>query len=178
MTLFAVYVLAGLVLALWLARLWMRRLGSGERASRPQELANAELVYLEKLFRIEEPIRLVAIVDRVYRLSRGSLVLVELKTRSSDQAYPSDIIQLSAQRVAIEHQTGEVVEPVAFVTVLDPISRRRWQSYQVRLLDEGQLIALAQRHRAILTQRTDPAYAASVRACVRCAFRARCDRPQ
>ncbi|MCW0038482.1 hypothetical protein OIO03_23615, partial [Acinetobacter baumannii] len=60
MTLSAVYVLAGLVVALWLARLWMRRFGSGERASRPQELANAELVYMEKLFRSQEPIRLVA----------------------------------------------------------------------------------------------------------------------
>lgn len=178
MTSSAVYALASLVLVLWLARRWRRRLGSGERASRPRELANAELIYMEKLFRIEEPIRLVAKVDRVYRLPGGSLVLVELKTRRQDRPYLTDIIQLSAQRVAIEHQTGEVVEPVAFVTVLGPTSRRRWQSHQVRLLDEGQLIALAQRRRAILALRTDPAYATLVRACVGCAFRARCDRPE
>jgi RecB family exonuclease len=177
MTLTAVYVIAGLVLGLWLTRLWRRRHALGERASRPRELANAELVYMEKLFGIEEPIRLVAKVDRVYRLPRGSLVLVELKTRSSSRAYLSDIVQLSAQKVAIEHQTGEVVEPVAFVTVLNPVSRRRWQSHQVQLLDEGQLIELALRRRAILARRINPGYASSVRACVGCAFRDRCDRP-
>ncbi|QNP48658.1 PD-(D/E)XK nuclease family protein [Diaphorobacter aerolatus] len=177
MTSSAVYVPASLVLVLWLVRRWRRRHGYGERASRPRELANAELIYMEKLFRIEEPIRLVAKVDRVYRLSRGSLVLVELKTRSSNRAYPSDIIQLSAQKAAVEHQTGEAVEPVGFVTVLDPTSGRRRQSHQVQLLDEGQLIEVAQRRRAILERRTDPAYAHSVRACAGCAFHGRCDRP-
>lgn len=175
MTWSAANVLAGLVLTLWLVRLWIRRRLSGERASRPRELANAELVYMEKLFRIREPIRLVAKVDRVYRLPGGSLVLVEMKTRWRDRAYPSDIIQLSAQKLAIERQTGEAVEPVAFVTVLRPTSRRRWKSYRVRLLDEGQLIALAQRRNEILTRQADPAYAASARACAGCAFRTKCD---
>ena len=113
MTWSAAYVLAGLALTLWLARLWIRRRASGERASRPRELANAELVYMEKLFRIREPIRLVAKVDRVYRLPEGSLVLVELKTRWRDRVLPCDIIQLSAQKLAIERQTGEAVEPYA-----------------------------------------------------------------
>ncbi|ABM41796.1 conserved hypothetical protein [Acidovorax sp. JS42] len=176
MTSSAVYVLASLVLVLWLARRWRRRLGSGERASRPRELANAELIYMEKLFRIEEPFRLVAKVDRVYRLPGGSLVLVELKTRSSDRAYPSDIIQLSAQKVAIEHQTGEAVEPFAFVTALHPTLPRRWRFHRVRLLDEGQVMALAQRRSDILALQTDPIYASSARACAGCAFRARCDR--
>lgn len=172
----AAYVLAGLVLALWLVRIWIRRRPSGERASRPRELANAELVYMETLFRIREPIRLVAKVDRVYRLPGGALVLVELKTRWRDRAYPSDVIQLSAQKLAIERQTGEAVESVAFVTVLRPTSHQRWKSYRVRLLDEDQLIALAQRRTEILTLKADPAYAASVRACTGCAFRAGCNR--
>ncbi|AEB85621.1 MULTISPECIES: PD-(D/E)XK nuclease family protein [Comamonadaceae] len=176
MTLYAVYVLAGLVFALWLARQWTRRHASCERASRPRELANAELVYMEKLFRIRAPIRLVAKADRVYRLPGGSLVLVELKTRSTNRAYPSDIIQLSAQKVAIEHQTGEVVEPFAFVTALHPTSPRRWRFHRVRLLDEGQVIALAQRRSDILARQADPTYASSARACAGCAFRTRCDR--
>lgn len=176
MTWLAAYLLAGLILAFWLARRWMRHFRSGERASRPRELANAELVYMEKLFRIRTPIRLVAKVDRVYRFQGGSLVLVELKTRSTHRAYPSDIIQLSAQKVAIEHQTGEVVEPFAFVAVLHPTSPRRWRFHQVRLLDEGQVIALAQRRNDILVRQADPSYASSTRACAGCAFRGRCDR--
>lgn len=172
----AVYVLAGLTLALCLARLGMRRQASAERDSRPRELASAKLVYMEKLFRIREPIRLIAKVDRVYRLPGGSLVLVELKTRWRDRAYPSDVIQLSAQKIVIERQTGEVVEPFAFVSVLRPTSPRRWKSYRVRLLAEGQLVALAQRRTQIVSLQVDPAYASSARACTGCAFRAKCDR--
>ncbi len=176
MTWSAVYVLAGLVLVLWLAQLWMRRHASGERASRPRELANAELVYMEKLFHIREPIRLVAKVDRVYRLPRGSLVLVELKTRSSDRVYPSDIIQLSAQRLAIEIQAGAVVEPYAFVSILGSGRTRRFRSQRVSLLDADTLRRLYQRREAVLAMRVLPAYATSDDACRGSALRSKCDR--
>ena len=44
MTWSAMYVLAGFVaFVLWLARLWMGRHRSGERASRPRGLVGAEL---------------------------------------------------------------------------------------------------------------------------------------
>lgn len=172
----AALVLFGLVLAVWLARLCMQRPASSENASRPRDLGNAELVYMEEEFRIGEPIRLVAKVDRVYRRPNGLLVLVELKTRSRDRVYASDVIQLSAQKLAIERQTGDTVEPVAFVTVLQSAPRRRWKSHRVRLLDEGQVIALERRRKEILTLQAAPAYAASARACSGCAFRAKCDR--
>lgn len=157
---------------------WRRRggLGAGELASRPRELEGAWLVYMEKQFRSRSPISLVARLDRAYRLPNGRIVLVELKTRWADRAYLSDIIQLSAQKLALESQTGEVVEPYAFVTVLQPTHRRRWQSHRVMLLDAGQLLALARRREAILAGRVAPTYAASSRACVDCAFRSRCDR--
>lgn len=176
MTWAAAYVIVGLVLALavWLARLWMRGHASGERASRPRELANAELIYTEKLFRIRDPIRLVAKVDRVYRLPRGSLVLVELKTRGQDRPYLSDIIQLSAQRLAIEVQTGEMVEPYAFVSVLGP--SRKTHSHKVRLLDAAAVVDLHRRRQAILLSQVSPAYASTESACRGCALRSRCDR--
>lgn len=48
MTWSAMYVLAGFVaFVLWLARLWMGRHRSGERASRPRGLVGAELAYME-----------------------------------------------------------------------------------------------------------------------------------
>ncbi|EER62171.1 conserved hypothetical protein [Acidovorax delafieldii 2AN] len=171
----AAYVLAGLVLAPWLVRLWIRRRPSGERASRPRELANAELVYMETLFRIREPIRLVAKVDRVYRLPGGSLVLVELKTRWRDRAYPSDVIQLSAQKLAIERQTGQTVEPYALVSVLRPDGRLR--SHRVRLLGLDEVLNLKRRHKAILDGHLRPSYALSEASCRQCALRHRCDRP-
>lgn len=168
---------AVVALVLLLALAWQARSrGVRERASRPRALAHAELVYMETLFRIREPLRLVAKVDRVYRLPGGRLVLVELKTRRQDRPYLTDIIQLSAQKLALEVQTGEVVEPYAFVTVLPPNQRRHWQSHRVTLLDAGQLLALARRREAILARRIGPTYAASEGACVDCAFRSRCDR--
>lgn len=167
------YVIAGLALAFWLARLWMRRRPSGERASRPRELANAELVYMEKLFRIREPIRLVAKVDRVYRLPGGSLVLVELKTRGQDRPYLSDIIQLSAQRLALEVQTGAVVKPYAFVSVLG--QSREMRSHQIRLLNAAAVVDLHRRREAILASRVPAAYASTESACRGCALQSRCD---
>jgi len=157
---------------------WRRRcgLGVGELAFRPRELLGARLVYMEQQFRSGGPIPLVARLDRAYRLPNGRIVLVELKTRWADRAYPSDIIQLSAQKHALESHTGEVVEPYAFVTVLRPIRRRRWKAHRVKLLDSGQLFALARRREEILAGRLAPTYAASARACIGCEFRARCDR--
>ncbi|MDR2336186.1 MAG: PD-(D/E)XK nuclease family protein [Burkholderiaceae bacterium] len=176
MTLIVVIGLIGV--ALLLAAVWVRRRPTGERASRPRELAGAELVYMEKLFRIQEPFRLVARVDRAYRMAKGTLVLVELKTRAHGRAYPSDTIQLSAQRLAIERQTGEPVEPYAYVSVPGTTTRPGWRFFRVHLLDEQQVIALARRRDQLLTGDARPGYAASERACAGCALQNKCDRTE
>ena len=72
-----------------------------ERASRPAALRDAELVYMERLFRVSTPVGLMAKLDRAYRLPSGMIVLVEFKTRWSNQPSLSDVIQLSAQRMAV-----------------------------------------------------------------------------
>ena len=177
MTWSAMYMLAGLVaLILWLVRLWMGRHRFGERASRPRELAGAELVYMEKLFRMRHPLRLVARVDRVYRRANGSLVLVELKTRLAARVYETDRIQLSVQKLAIEAQTGEVVEPQAFVSFASPTSRRAHRSQSVKLLGIEEIVAFVRRREAILEGRIEPTYARSPKTCSGCAFRSECDR--
>lgn len=158
-----------------------RRLAAGtatERSSRPRALASAELVYMEKLFRIDHPIRLVAKLDRAYRLRSGSLVLVELKTRGRDRLYETDIIQLSAQKLVIEVQTGQTVEPYAFVSVLRPTGWRALRHHRVALLDADEVVALHRRREAILAGHVAPRYARSCNACDRCAFRSGCDRPK
>ena len=72
-----------------------------ERRSRPAALRDAELVYVEKTFRTTSPVPIAAKLDRAYRLPSGQLVLVELKTRWNGGPNLSDVIQLSAQRVAL-----------------------------------------------------------------------------
>lgn len=166
--------------ALVVVLLAWRRAGAAftEQSSRPRELASAELVYMEQLFRMSHPIRLVAKLDRAYRLRGGSLVLVELKTRGRDRPYETDIIQLSAQKLAIEVQTGQTVEPYAFVSVLSPAGWRALRHHRVTLLDADEVVELHRRREAILAGHVAPRYARSCKACDRCAFRSRCDRPQ
>lgn len=106
------------VLVVWeAARQWRWHAGAARRSTWPAELHDARLVYSERLFRTEGAVPISARVDRVYRLRSGQLVLLELKTRSSDRVYLSDVIELSAQRVALHGQTGEPVAEHAWVVV-------------------------------------------------------------
>lgn len=148
-----------------------------ELASRPNELAGAELLYMEKQFRIRGPVPLVARVDRAYRASDGTIVLVELKTRWKDRPYPTDVIQLSAQKVAIEGQTGLRVAEHAFLTVQRPAWNTRKRSHKVHLMPPSEIFALHRRREDVIAGRITPRYAHSAGACKGCAFRARCDRP-
>ncbi len=130
---------------------------------------------MEQTFRTGRPLRLLAKVDRVYRLPDDSLVLVELKTRQRDRPYLSDIIQLSVQRLAVSAQTGARVETYAFVTVLRP--NRRLRSHRVRLLGQEEVSRIRGRYHGILDGYVRPTYAASESACHQCALRHKCDRP-
>jgi hypothetical protein len=74
----------------------------------PEELRAARLVYAEKTFRADGQPRIIARLDRAYRVA-DHLVLVELKNRSIHRTYLSDVIELSAQKLAVEIATGQSV---------------------------------------------------------------------
>lgn len=149
-----------------------------ELASRPDELAGARLLYMEKQFRIRKPVSLIARIDRAYRDADGAIVLVELKTRWKNRAYATDVIQLSAQRMALEGQTGQRVAAHAFVTVQKPTKTAERRSRRVELMEPSQVEALYRRRRDVVAGRVAPRYAESSRACKECAFRVHCDRPR
>lgn len=90
---------------------------AAERAWLPRELLVAELVYAEQLFRATGPVALVARVDRVYRQPNGVMTLSELKTRHANRIYFSDVIELSAQRMALAAHTRLPVARRAYVLV-------------------------------------------------------------
>ena len=164
------------VVALLQLRAWRRRRAArAERVSRPRELRDAELMYMEKRFRTRRPIHLVAQLDRAYRAPDGALVLVELKTRWGGPQI-TDVIQLSAQRMAIEGHTGQRVASHAFVTIERPGVNRLLRWHRVQLLDDGQLIDLAHRRTEILDGRAVAHYAGKVEACHRCPYRSECGR--
>ena len=164
------------VVALLQLRAWRRRRAArAERVSRPRELRDAELMYMEKRFRTRRPIHLVAQLDRAYRAPDGALVLVELKTRWGGPQI-SDVIQLSAQRMAIKGHTGQRVASHAFVTIERPGVNRLLRWHRVQLLDDAQLVDLAHRRTEILDGRAVAHYAGKVEACHRCPYRSECGR--
>ena len=146
-----------------------------ERALRPAALRDAELVYMEKLFRISTPVGLVAKLDRAYRMPNGVLVLVEFKTRSSNQPFLSDVIQLSAQRLAVK-QTGQSVASHGYVMVKAPTRRALPIAHLVKLMTGEQVVALVRRREEILAGHgVLPRKSSSLKTCDACAFRADCD---
>lgn len=135
-------------------------------------------MYMEKQFRIREPVSLIARIDRAYRVADGAIVLVELKSRWKNRAYASDVVQLSAQKMALEGQTGQQVAAHAFVTVQKPKKAGEQRSHRVELMASSEVVALYRRRQDVVAGLVVPRYADSLRACKDCAFRAACDRPK
>lgn len=158
-----------LVLAAWfLHRGWF----SGDRGWMPLELRRATLAYAEHLFRAPGRPMITAKVDRVYRRTDGRLVLVELKTRCINRVYLSDVIELSAQRVAISGQTGESVATYAYVVVQRGSGKRT--GHKVNLLGSAEVYLLVQRREAILAGVVRPQLACVPGLCEKCLFEKRC----
>lgn len=153
-----------------LALRWRAR--AGERRWLPKELQRADLAFAENTFRTWQPIRLVARADRGYRW-RGVLHLAEFKTRARATTYPSDVIEMSAQRLAIEASTGERVSEIGYV-LAETSSGRRRSVHPVRLLPSAAVVAVARRREAILKGSVTPRYTDSPGLCRHCGYRAEC----
>lgn len=156
--------------------IWCYRTSSLGSSGPPPELRSARLVYAERQFRSAGTLQIVAKLDRAYRNAAGELVLVELKTRAVDRVYASDVIELSAQRVALMAQTQEVVAGHAYVYIQRPDGRpMAW--HRVRLLETRDVSALALRRQDLLAGKAEPWPTCSPGLCRDCAFIQRCDRP-
>lgn len=167
--------LALLAGASWIGLMAYRSGARGaERATRPRALIGADLAYMETTFRIQTPIQLVAKVDRAYRLPDGTLVLVELKTRWSHAVRTTDVIQLSAQKLALEVSTGLRVARYAIVSTMPPTGSLTLRHHRVALLDSATVVALALRRQAVVQRQVLAAGPHSKHTCASCAFRATC----
>src|SRR6218665_3000086 len=94
------------------------------RSAGAARLRRAELVYSERVFRVHEPEVISAKVDRAYRRGDGVFVLLELKTRVHARAYSSDVIELSAQRLALGGELGLPVAAHGYVLIQAPDGRQ------------------------------------------------------
>ena len=153
-------------------------LARAERASRPEALADATLVYVEKLFRVCRPIRLVAKLDRAYRTPSGSIMLAEFRTWWINRPFLSDVIQLSAQRMALKWQTRQTVAPYGYVVVKAPTRPALHAAHRVELMSQVDVVALVNRREDILAKRVPPRYSRSRKMCRTCTFRSECDRSE
>ena len=153
----------------WLLLLWLRR---GSKAWMPLELRRATLAYAETLFCAAGPFALTAKVDRAYRVKGKALILVELKTRRSNRPYHSDVIELSAQRVAIMRQTGEEVALHGYVVVQTAHDSRTF--HRVDLLSAVEVDALIERREAILEGLVRPQGVGAPNLCRQCEFEKKC----
>ena len=161
-----------LAAALWIAwrRYWH---GLRERAWLPEELKGARLEFAERLFHTKRPFPLFAKIDRAYAAADGNLVLTELKRRFHPQAFRSDVVELSAQRLAIERGFGRRVSAQGFVVVEHPATGER-TPISVSLLREPELVALRQRYQQLVVGAAVPQKANDVRLCRSCAYARNC----
>jgi CRISPR-associated exonuclease Cas4 len=163
------------VATLLVGLLWWLRAAQASRkemAVRPPELVDADLLYSERRFEVREPVHLSVRLDRAYLLQSGLVVLMELKTRSRSRVFPSDVVQLSAQRLALERATRQVVASHGYV-VAETLDGKR-KSYRVRLLSDETVVGLIRRREAILAGQQAPGAAVSPKLCVACAYRNVC----
>lgn len=135
--------------ALWIGlRRWLWTRGAGQ-ALLPRELRRAELAYSERLFRATLPEAISAKVDRAYRRRDGVFVLLELKTRRHARVYLSDVIELSAQRVALGAELCQPVAAHGYVLIQAP-DGGQLACRRVRLLASAEVVSLARRRRQLL----------------------------
>ena len=166
-----------LLLAVALAVTWhlvrRHRARVAERRDRPAGLRDAELICVESQFRSKSRWPIVARVDRAYRLPSGLVVLVELKTRSTAAVRASDVIQLSAQRAAVEDEMRVQVSDEAFVVFpgrhsAPPTARA------VRLMSREQVESIGARRRRLIDGLDHPRWPVSEHVCHGCGQRAAC----
>ena len=175
----ALLVLAIALCLIFAAGVWRVRqrsaLRTAEHAWRPDALRNATIAYAEQKFFTKQPFPLVAKIDRAYRTA-DRLVLTELKRRSKCRFFPSDVVELSAQKLAIERSTSEQVGAQAYVVVEDPQTLAR-TPIAVTLLGEQAIVGLARRHAQVMKGSAVAQKANVLALCRACTYADRC-RPE
>ena len=164
------------VLVVWVAsRQWRQGAGAARQSNWPVELRGARLVYSERLFKTADGEPIAARVDRAYRLRSGALVLLELKTRKADRAYLSDVIELSAQRIALHEHTGEPVADHAWVMVQRGAAGLE-SFHRVKLMSANGVRRLIEHRTELLAGRAAPMFSGAAAVCRRCRYLDRCER--
>lgn len=131
------------------------------------------VVFVEREFSINKPMRLVGRPDLVRRDAEGYLVVHDLKTRKSPRAFRSDVIQLSVYKVLLEVALGERVRDYAILCCQAPDGSR--QEVPVKLMSQEQVGMLVARYEAVSMGGVIGAASGAPAFCVRCVhYQRRC----
>lgn len=145
----------------------------------PVELRTARLEASERDFvaRIDGnpvPVR----PDQIYRTADGRLVPVDSKTRSGARVFPSDVIEVSVQRLALAQDprfTGNArVADYGYVRLARGGRNGRPAYKRIELMTEDDLTQLYRRYQDVVAGRLSPVCQTNPRACAGCGYRARC----
>lgn len=99
--------------------------------------------------------------------------LMELKTRSTVAVLPSDVIQLSAQRIALEDELGLQVTDEAFV-LIPARAPAPFAVRAVQLMSRTAIDALVERRWRLMDGVEVPRWPEKENVCRRCGHRAAC----
>lgn len=144
-----------------------------ERGRMPTEIARARLVTSEKTYRRGGPRAFYAKVDQGFRTLDGRLVLVDTKNRM--RVTTSDIVQLSAQAVAVRDQMGTRLGRVAdyaYIRLQLAGGPPTYKAY--RLYPEGVIDQLVDRYHALRLRQRAPVLRPHPSRCNGCAFSLPC----
>lgn len=174
-----IFLVALFVIAGW----WIWRLNNAHDIRRadtgwlPTELKNAMLVYSEKQFRTNTPFPLVARIDRGYQAPNNTIVLVDFKRRKRQIAYLSDIVEISAQRVAMRGNGVSNVAMHAYVVVIDPDTNSK-TPIRIDLEDEASVERRRNHRNALLNGSAIPSRTRHKGICDGCGHQGYCQGPQ
>lgn len=190
MSILTLVILTALLAAgLWFAWYLLGTLGSKdpqpsyevERDRMPTELATARLIMSEKpLSATLDDILIPLRTEQVFQTRDGRIIPVENKNRNLHKVYPYDVIQLTAQSLALAQDPRAKVNPakVSDYGYLRTQNRRDGtvQYHPVKLLTKARMQELAERYFSVRTGRTEARFQPNQRACSKCPQQAKCPR--
>lgn len=139
----------------------------------PLELQRATLQYTEHQFFTKFPFQLVARVDRAYLAEDNKIILVDFKRRKIKRAFLSDVVEISAQRLAMQGAGIKNVEMHAYVVVIDPETNRK-TPVLVDLEDKSSLIRRQYRLNTLRNGVVEPTRTSHKRLCATCGHHSYC----
>ena len=160
------------VALLWLG--WRVLYGQGRTVVTevPERLKKASIWGKERSVKTSSSVYMHGIIDEGFRLPDGTIVLSDTKSRDRRVVHESDILQLSAYKLAIEESTGERVSDDGYVRLLRPDKN---EYIPVKLFDRERVVAAYNLYHDLVKGKFSGAKCESKGLCRTCAYRGPCD---